>query len=94
MPSDTLEVRLSRLSVEVRPEFSVAYDVDEQIDVMKYLVEHNLLTGASLEDVVRYTVNARLHRKRKSDPAWNSLSATSFARDWESVEDQVYDDLS
>ncbi len=46
MPTDSLQVKVPRMSVEVRSGST------EQVSIMSNVLEHNFLTGSSLEDAV------------------------------------------
>jgi len=82
-PSD----RRARLSIDVAPE-----------------LRRRLKIAAAARDLtVRDYVEAILRRALETDErgdtasetaAWSQLSARSFARDWNSEEDQVYDRLA
>lgn len=79
--------RKVRLSIEVQPELHrrVKIAATERDMTMKdYVVR--LLEGAAAEEA----------RKRSSEDTADltRLSAAAFARDWESEEDLVYDELS
>jgi hypothetical protein len=72
-----------RLSIEVEPELRRQIETaaaDRDVSVHDYII--SILKRAVVED--------------ESDEAvgWARLSARSFARDWESEADQVYDHLS
>lgn len=61
-------------------------------DVSRYFNADNAKSYA------RAFLDAELHKcsqhvRRTSDTEWHSLSARSFARDWNSDEDSVYDNL-
>jgi hypothetical protein len=44
--------------------------------------------------VLRATLDSQSERLTDSAVAWSRLSAPSFARDWESDADAIYDDLA
>ncbi len=69
------------------------------IDVEPDLRRQIKIAAARHDQTVRDYVITTLRRALDAEPAddttgWGPLSARSFARDWDSEEDAVYDDLS
>jgi hypothetical protein len=82
MPTNVAS-RRARLTIDVEPELR------RQIKV----------AAAQRDQTVREYVITTLRRALDAEPAddtarWGPLSARSFARDWDSQEDAVYDDVS
>ena len=76
----------SRLSIEIEPELRRRIEIaasGRDISVREFVVA-----------AVRRAVAAAERDGRTADDAeWVRLSARSFARDWQSEEDRVYDDI-
>lgn len=83
--STNSSIRTVRLSIDVEPELR------KQIKVAATQCDQSIREFV-LESVVRQL--AVLRSRGANDRAWSQLSAPSFARDWESDEDAVYDDAS
>jgi plasmid stability protein len=71
--------RRSRLSIDVDP------DLRRRIKVAA--ASHD----QSIRDYVEGLIREALAAEPDGDRSWSSLSARSFARDWNSEEDSVYD---
>lgn len=80
------EGRRARLSIDVEPELRRKIKIaaaERDLSIRDYVVT-----------VLRRALTAdERSRAPAEDAAWAHLSAGSFARDWESEEDQVYDRL-
>lgn len=79
--------RRARLSIDVTPELRRRIKVaaaTREISVREYV-----------ETILRQALEAEEREEPAAERAvWSRLSASSFARDWESPEDQVYDRLA
>lgn len=76
--------RRARLSIEVEPELRMRIEraaADHQQSV-------TLFIRMTLERALEQDATAVAEKN-----GWTSLSAHAFARDWESDEDRIYDDL-
>ncbi|MBI4494073.1 MAG: hypothetical protein HY690_14895 [Chloroflexi bacterium] len=87
MPANTGGRARARLSIDVEPELRRRIKIaaaERDLSVKDYVVA-----------VLRRALEAEGHLQTPAEGmAWAQLSARSFARDWESEEDQVYDRLA
>jgi plasmid stability protein len=72
----------TRLSIDVEP------DLRRRVKVAA--AAHDL----SIRDYLEAIIRRALADEQQPDAGWSALSARSFARDWDSEEDQVYDQLA
>lgn len=78
MPKDS-----ARLSIDVAPALRTRLKIAA------------LQKGVSLREYCLEAIEERLDREEEAaEQSWARLSATTFARDWSSPEDSVYDSLS
>jgi hypothetical protein len=77
----------SRLAIEIEPE------------LRKHIEAAAAVRGVSVRDYVVIVLREAVERiqigtAEQSSRQWSQLSAPSFARDWESDADAIYDDLA
>jgi hypothetical protein len=79
--------RRARLSIDVAPELRRRLKIAA--------ASRDLSVRDYVETILRRALEAEERGETLSDQVfWSRLSARSFARDWESEEDQAYDRLS
>ncbi len=77
----------ARLSIDVTPELRRRLKIAA--------AARDLSVRAYVEAILRQALEAEEHGQSPAErAAWSRLSARSFARDWESAEDAVYDRLA
>ena len=84
--SDVQRLERARLSIDVEP------DLRRQIKVTAAL--HDLSVRDYVIAALRRALTAEGSEAGEESRAWSSLSDGVFARDWNSEEDSVYDDLA
>ena len=72
--------RRARLSVDINPEL--------RRKVKMAAAAHDLTITAYVERAIEHAL-----AEEGADAAWSRLSVAVFARDWQSEEDAVYDDV-
>lgn len=78
--------RRARLSIDIEPELRKRLKIaaaEKEMSVREYVV-----------GLLKQALAAEERSKPAEEEGWARLSARSFARDWASAEDQVYDALS
>ena len=84
MSANPARLRRSRLSIDVEPELR------RKIKVVA--AQKDLTVREYLEAILRRAVEAEEQATTEGERVvWSSLSARSFARDWDSEDDRVYD---
>ena len=80
------ETRRARLSIDIEPELRRRIKIaaaERDLSIREYVVA-----------ILQRALADEASRPPEAEAAdWTQLSGRSFARDWESEEDQVYDDL-
>ncbi len=80
------ERRRTRLSIEIEPEL--------RREIESAAAENALSLHDYIVAVLRRALGEEQNNFLATNQAWAQLSARSFARDWDSDEDHVYDHLS